>query len=88
MSGLQERAREDSSSDNETSSCDDDGIYEDGESLGYKALTLKQIIGGTPGGMFPNNFPTLYAFSRYGYAKICENPVIKNKDSYFYQAKE
>ena len=48
MTGLQERAREDSSSSDETDSFDDDGIYEDGEPWGHKALTLKQIIGGTP----------------------------------------
>ena len=77
--GLQVRAREDSSSDDETNSCDDDGTYEDGEPWGYKVLTWKQIIGGTPGGMFPNNIPTLYASSWYGYDKICENSVIKIK---------
>ena len=63
MPGIQDRAREDSSSNDETNSCDDDGIYEDGETWGYKELTLKQIIDGTPSGMFPNNIPTLYAFS-------------------------
>ena len=88
MPGLQERAREDSSSDDDTNSYSDDGIYEDEELWGYKALTLKQIIGGTPGGMFPNNIPTLYAFSWHGYANVCENPLTKNKDSDFYQAKE
>ena len=63
MSDLQDRAREDSSSNGDTDSFGDDGIYDDGEPWEYKAMTLKQIIGGTPGGMSPNNIPTLYAFS-------------------------
>ena len=88
MPSLQEIAREDSSSNDEINSFNDDGIYEDGESWGYKALTLKQIIGGTPGGIFPNNIPTLYAFSWHGYAKVCENPMTETKELDFYQAKE
>ena len=68
MPGLQERAREDLSNNNEIDSYDDDGIYEDRELWRYKALTLKQIIGGIPGGMFPHNIPTLYAFSWHGFA--------------------
>ena len=59
MLDLQDRAREDSFSNNDSDSIDDDGIYNDGEPWGYKAQILKQIIGGTPGGMFPNNILTL-----------------------------
>ena len=46
MPDLQERAREDSSSDGDTNSFGDDGIYDDGEQWGPKELSLKQIIGG------------------------------------------
>ena len=46
--------REDSSSDEGTDSFGEYGIYDNGEPWGYKALTLKQIIGGKPGGMFPS----------------------------------
>ena len=88
MPGLQERGREDSSSNDATNSYDDHGIYDNGESWGYKALTLRQIIGGTPGGMFPNNLPTWYAFSWHGYAQICKNHMVKTKETNFYQAKK
>ena len=88
MPDLQDRAGEDSSRDADTDSYDDDGIYDDGEHWGYKAQTLKQIIGGTPDGMFLNNIPTLYAFSWYGYAKISSNPVIRNEDTDFHQARD
>ena len=87
MPYLQERAREDSSSDDDTDSYGEDGIYDDGESWGYKALTLSQIIGGKSSGMFPINRPTLYAFSWHGYARICKNPTTEPKAD-FYQAKE
>ena len=80
MSGLQERARKDSSSDNDTSSCDDDRIYEDREPWVYKVLTLKQSIGGTPGEIFLNNIPTLYAFSWHRYAKVCESPMTNTRE--------
>jgi len=40
MPPLQERAKEDSSSDEDNKSYDEDGIYNDGESWGYKALAL------------------------------------------------
>ena len=63
MPDLQERAREDSASDKDTNSFGDDGIYDDGEQWGPKELSLKQIIGGNPGGMFPSNISALYAFS-------------------------
>ena len=85
--GLQERAREDSFSDEATNSCGKDSIYDNGKPWGYKALTLKQIIGGKPVGMFPSNIPTLYAFSLHGYAQVCKNPSVKAKSD-FYQAKE
>ena len=49
MSRLQEKARDNSSSDNENASRDDDKIFEDRENGGYKSLILKQIIGGIPG---------------------------------------
>ena len=70
MPPLQERAKEDSSSDEDTKSYGDDGIYDDGESWGYKTFTLKQIIGGDSGGLFPSNCLTLYAFSLHGYAQV------------------
>ena len=60
---IRKRKIEDSSSDGDTDSCDDDEIYDNRESWGYKALTLRQIIDGPPSCMFPNNVPTLYAIS-------------------------
>ena len=74
MPDLQERAREDSSSDSDTNSFGKDAMHDDGESWESKELSVKQIIDGKPGGMFPNNIPTLYAFSWYGYAQVGENP--------------
>ena len=44
--GLQERAREDSFSDDNTNSYGCNVIYEDEKPWGYKALILKHIIGG------------------------------------------
>ena len=41
MSDVQERAREDPSSNHDTDSYGDDGIHEDREPWGYKAQTLK-----------------------------------------------
>ena len=87
MPGLQERAREDSSSNNDTDSCDEDSIYDNGEPWGDMALTLSQIISGKPGGMFPINVPILYAFSWHGYAQICKNHTVEAKSD-FYQAKK
>ena len=55
MSGLQERAREDEFSDEDTNTFGEDGIYDDGEPWGFKELSLKQFIGGKPGGIFPSN---------------------------------
>ena len=88
MPGLQDRIKENSSSDGDTNSYGNDGIYDDGEDWRYKAQTLKQIIGGKPGSMFLNNTSTLYAFSWHGYAKISVNPVIENEDTDFHQARE
>ena len=85
---LQVRARENSSSNNDTDSFGDDEIYNDGEYWGYKTQTLNQIIGEKSNGMFPNIIPTLYAFSWYGYAKISANPVIRNEDPDFHQARD
>ena len=51
MPFLQARAAEDSSSNNETKSCDEDGLYDDGKYCVYKARTLKQIIGTNTGGI-------------------------------------
>ena len=79
--------REDSSSNNNTDSYGEDGIYDDAESWGYKALTLGQIIGGKSGGMFPINRLTLHAYSWHWYARICKNPTAEPKAD-FYQAKE
>ena len=42
--GLQERAREDLSSNEDTNYFGEDGIYDDGETWGFKELSLKQII--------------------------------------------
>ena len=63
---LQDRARENSSSDDETKSCDEDGIYDDGEYCGYKARTLHKIIGGDSS--FPNN--ALFKYSILGPAQF------------------
>ena len=63
MSVLHDRARENSSSDEDTNSFGKAGIYDNGEPWGYKVLTLKLIIGGKPNGMLPSNIPILYAFS-------------------------
>ena len=75
MPGYQERAREDSFSNEDTNLFGEDGIYDDNEPWGFKALTLKQIIGGKPGGMFFNNISTLYAFSWHGYTQVGKNPA-------------
>ena len=45
MPGLQKRAREDLSNDNDTDSWGEDGMFDDDETWGYKALILSQIIG-------------------------------------------
>ena len=45
MPTLQDKAAEDSSSNDGTMSCDGDGVYDDEEHCGYKARSLKQIIG-------------------------------------------
>ena len=45
LPGLQYKAREASSSNEDTNSFGEDGIYDDGEPWGQKALTLKHIIG-------------------------------------------
>ena len=74
MPGIHERAREDSSSDEDTNSVGEDGIYDNGEPWGFMKLSLKQVIGGKPGGMFPNNISTLSAISWHGYAKVRRNP--------------
>ena len=89
MPDLQERARKDSlSSDGDTNSFGEDGIYDDGEQWG-KELLLKHVIGGKPGGMFPSNISTLYTFSWHGYAQVGGNPVCNEKsEPDFYQAKE
>ena len=63
MPGLQERAKEDLFSNDYTDFFGEDGMYDDGEPWGSKKLSLKQIISGKSGGMFPSNIPTLYAFS-------------------------
>ena len=83
MPGLQDRAREDLSSDIDTDSYGEDGIYDDSEPWGYKALILKQIIGGKPVGMFPSNIPTLYTFSWHGYTQVCWNPLVKTKLDFY-----
>ena len=45
MPFLRSREAEDSSSDDDTKSCDEDGLYDDGEHCLYKAPTIKEIIG-------------------------------------------
>ena len=87
MPPLQERAKEDSSSDEDTKSYGEDGIYNDGESWGYKAFTLKQIIEGNSGGLFPSSCLTLYAFIPHGYAQVHGKCTYRPKSD-FYQAKE
>lgn len=87
ITGLQENAREDLSSNNNTKSCGEDSIYDNGKTWGYNTLILSQIIVGKPGGMSPINVPTLYIFSWHGCAQICKNPPVKATQD-FYQAKE
>ena len=83
MPGLQDRAREDSSNNEDINSFGEDGIYDNVEPWEYKALALKQIIGGKPSGMFPSNIPTLYDFSWHGYAQVCKNPLIETKSDFY-----
>ena len=71
MPGLQERARSDSSSDDDTDSLCGSELYPDGEPWGYQEQTLKQIISGTSIGLsLAADMPTLYAFSLHGHAEI------------------
>ena len=84
---LQARAREDSSSDDDTKSCDEDGIYDDGEHCCYKERTLKQIIGGDSGGCFPSNSIALFKYSILG-PDQSQNKCRARPQSDFYQAKE
>ena len=90
MSDLQDWAKEDAlSSDGDTNLFGDDGIYDNGEQWGPNELSLKHIIGGKPGGMFPSNISTLYAFSWHGYAQVAGNLVGNEKSKAdLYQAKE
>ena len=83
MPGLQDRAREDSSSDEDTDSCNENEIYDNGEPWGYKPLILNQISGGKPGGMFHRNIPTLYAFRLHVYAQVCKNPSIEATSDFY-----
>ena len=83
MPSLQEKAREDLSSNDNTDSCGEGDIYDNDEPWGYKALTLSQIIGGKSGGMFPSNIPTLYTFSWHGYTQVCWNPLVKTKLDFY-----
>ena len=71
---LQARAAEFLSSDNGTMSCDEDGVYDDGEHCGYKARSLKQIIGTNvigvedKGGHFSNISMALFKYTILGRA--------------------
>ena len=73
---LQDRAVEDSSSDDGTISCDEDGVYDDGEHCVYKARTLKQIIGTNAigieekGDRFHNISMALFKYSVLGPAQF------------------
>ena len=87
MPGLQERAMAELSSDRDIDSFGKEGIYDNGETWGFKELSLKQVVGGKPSGMFPSNVPTLCAFSWHGYAQVCKNPPVEAKSD-FYHAKE
>ena len=88
MPHLQDRAREDSSSDDETKSCDEDGIYDDGEHCGYKARTLQQIIGGEDSGdRFHSNSMALFKYSMLGPAQF-HLKCRAHPKSDFHQAKE
>ena len=76
MSGLQERAQSDLSSSDGTDSFDGNDLCEDGEYLGCKEQTLKQIISGMSGGVsLAIDTPTLYAFSLHGHAKVLTTNV-------------
>ena len=87
MPGLQDRTRKYSFSNEDINSFGEDVIYDDGELCGYKALTLNQIIGWKPSGIFQSSIPILYTFTLHGYAQVCKNPLIDTKSD-FYQAKE
>ena len=87
MPHLAPRVQEDSSSDEDTGSHNEDGIYDDGEPWGYKSLTLSQIIGGNSDGLFLPSRPTLYAFSLHGYSQVHGN-CSEGSDPDFYQSKE
>ena len=73
---LQERAAEDSSSDDEIMSRDEDGVYDDGKHCGYKAQSLKQIIGSNTigiedeGGRFSNISMALFKYTILGPAQF------------------
>ena len=87
MPHLVPREQDDSSSDGDTESITEDGIYDDGEPWGCKSLTLSQIIGGSSNGLFLPSRPTLYAFSLHGYSQVKGN-CSEGSDPDFYQAKE
>ena len=76
MPTLQDRAAEDSSSSDGTMSCDEDGVYDDGEHCGYKARSLKQIIGTNASGIkekgerFSNISMALFKYSIMGPAQF------------------
>ena len=71
MPGLQDRARSNLSSSDDTGSCGENDLYDDGECWGSKEQTLKKIISGTSDGMsLASETPTLCAFSLHGHAKV------------------
>ena len=73
---LQDRAAEDSSSDDGTMSCDEDGVYDDGKHWEYNAQGLKQSIGTNAIGIedkgerFSNISMALFKYSILGPAQF------------------
>ena len=80
MPSLQDQDQNNWSSNNDTDSYGDFGMYDDGEWWGYKARALKQIISRTHGDVFlASDTPTLYVFSLNGYTKVNMNSVLDNR---------
>ena len=81
MPTLQDRAAEDSSSSDGIMSCAEDGVYDDGEHCGYKARSLKQIIGTNARGIeekgerFSSISMALFKYSIIGQAQFPPNPA-------------
>ena len=85
---LQARAAEDSSSDDGTKSCDEDGVYDDGEHCVYIPRSLIQIIGASAigieekGDRFLNVSMALFKFSVMGPTQFSPKSVHNPKQDF------